>query len=274
MQRQVVMTVAGSDSGGGAGIQADLKTFEALGVFGTSAITGLTAQNPSEVTRVYPVDPEMVAEQIFVIRKAYPIVAAKTGMLADVRLVEKVAEALEGIPALVVDPVIFSASGVRLTPTPAVDALCRLLAPKACLLTPNRLEAEELSQSRIAEPEDYRRAAEQIGRQFGVACVVKGARISAHEMADYLWWNGEVEMFNGVYVDGVETHGTGCSFSAAIAAYLARGLPLNVAISDAKRFVGYALQMAHFSGGHTPLNFHDAAMKMAGGKGESGAMDG
>jgi hydroxymethylpyrimidine/phosphomethylpyrimidine kinase len=267
-QTPVVMTIAGSDSGGGAGIQADLKTFQALGVFGTSAITCLTAQNPDEVTRVAAVAPGMVAEQIRAICRGFPVKAAKTGMLYSAEIIRAVARAVRKhrIPVLVVDPVMIATSGARLLRQDAVEALCRQLIPLATVVTPNLPEAEVLLGRPIRSLAELKAAARGIGERFGVACVCKGGHLGEEarvqgsgfrkkrvEVADVLWVKGRTHVFRSERVKARETHGTGCTFSAALAAFLAKGTPLPQAVRKAKEFVGEALKNAVRAGKHWPL---------------------
>lgn len=257
------LTIAGSDSGGGAGIQADLKTFAALDVFGTSALTCLTAQNPSAVTAIAAMDPAMVVAQIKAVRAGFPLQAAKTGMLYSAAIIEAVAEAMEGdpLPNLVVDPVMVATSGARLLREDAVAALSSRLIPKARVITPNRPEAEVLWQHPIDTVDALSDAARAIGEAFGVACVVKGGhlvedgsgRADPHEVVDVLYVDGALHVFRGPVVAAVETHGTGCTFSAALAAWLARGVPLVDATRRAKEFVADALRHSWRVGSHTPL---------------------
>jgi len=257
----VALTIAGSDSGGGAGIQADLKTFAALDVFGTSAITCVTAQNPSAVTGVMPVDPEMVAQQIKAACDGFPVKAAKTGMLFNADIIKRVATAdiRQGIPILVVDPVMIATSGARLLQEDAIEVLCEELLPQARVITPNLHEAEILAGHPISSVEELRSTAREIGDRFDVACVVKGGHLASEEVVDVLYDEGEEFVYTAQRVDAVESHGTGCAFSAAITAFLAQGELLSDAVSQAKEYVRQALAQALTAGRHRPLNFfwHD-----------------
>jgi len=174
----VVMTIAGSDSSGGAGVQADLKTFSAFEVYGTSAITCITAQNPSRVEEIAAVSADMVSKQIQLICEAFPLRAAKTGMLFSSDIVKAVATAdvNQGIPILVVDPVMIAASGARLLQGDAIDAICSELLPQARVITPNLHEAEILAGHSISSVEDLRKVAQEIGEKYDVACVAKGRK--------------------------------------------------------------------------------------------------
>ena len=253
----VVLTIAGSDSGGGAGIQADLKTFQALRVFGTSAITCLTAQNPDAVTGITPIAPDMVALQIRTVCDGFPIAAAKTGMLYSAEIVRAVAEVVKerAIAPLVVDPVMVSTSGSRLLREDAIDALCGSLFPLAMVVTPNLPEAEILSGLTIRTEADLRAAAKAIAERHGVACVAKGGHLEGGQVADILYERGKFHAYSLNRVAARETHGTGCTFSAALAAMLARGETLDQAVGSAKRFVTAALTQARPAGRHAPLNF-------------------
>lgn len=256
MFRVAALTIAGSDSGGGAGLQADLKTFSALGVFGTSAVTCVTAQNPSGVSAVAAMEAGIVKEQIRRVCEAFPISAAKTGMLYSAEIIRAVAEAdLEfGIPVLVVDPVMVSASGSKLLQSDAIDALCNELLPTARVVTPNVHEAEILIGRPIATESDLRAAAREIGEKYDIACVLKGGHLTGDRVVDVLFDEGEETIFEGPRLEGVETHGCGCTFSAALTAYLAKGYLLAQAVRRAKDFVVGALQHAQPIGRHAPLN--------------------
>jgi hydroxymethylpyrimidine kinase/phosphomethylpyrimidine kinase len=253
----VVLTIAGSDSGGGAGIQADLKTFSALEVYGTSAITCVTAQNPRGVYGISSMGSEMVAQQIKAVCDAFPVSVAKTGMLYSAEIIHAVATAdiRQGIPILVVDPVMVSASGARLLQDDAIDVLCDELLPQARLLTPNLHEAELLCGHPIASLNELKAAAHEIGDRFDTACVIKGGHLEGMEVVDFLYDEGEEYLFSAPRVMANENHGAGCAFSAAIVAFLARGDLLNEAVGKAKMFVHEALQHANQIGNHGPLNF-------------------
>jgi len=253
----VVLTVAGSDSGGGAGIQADLKTFSALGVFGTSAITCITAQNPDEVTAVQAVEPDLVRQQIRSVCDSFPVRAAKTGMLYSAAIIEQVAAAdvRQGIEILVVDPVMVSASGARLLQADAVDVLCEVLLPEARVVTPNLHEAEILCGHAISSVEELAAAAREIGTRFDVACVAKGGQLGGQEVVDVLYDEGEEHVFTASRIDAEETHGAGCAFSSALTAYLAKRRLMPDAVAKAKEYVHAALETAPKVGRHYPLNF-------------------
>src|SRR5581483_2272499 len=223
----VALTIAGSDSGGGAGIQADLRTFALLGVHGASAITCLTAQNRRAVTRIETVSPRMVRAQLAaVFAEASPPRAAKTGMLYSASLVQEVARFMKRhreVP-LVVDPVMIATSGRPLLQPDALEVLRRQLLPLAALVTPNRDEAEVLSGPRVRAPEEMREAARRIFGQFGCAALVKGGHVAAGgDSVDILFDGASEWMLSAPRAHGVRLHGTGCAYSAAIVAGLARG---------------------------------------------------
>ena len=243
---KVALTIAGSDSGGGAGIQADLKTFAALDVFGTSAITCVTAQNPSGVRGVVAIEPSFVGLQIAAVRDGFEIKAAKTGMLYSAPIIRVVAREVKraGIPILVVDPVMVATSGARLLRPDALRALCGALLPIATVVTPNVPEAEVLCGHPIASLADLKRAAREIGERFGIACIAKGGHLEGREVTDVLCAGGRCRVFSSPRVPAVSTHGTGCTFSAALTAWLARGATLAKATERAKAFVTAALARA------------------------------
>lgn len=255
--RPVVLTIAGSDSGGGAGIQADLKTFGALSTFGTTAVTCVTAQNPGGVSSIQPIDPKVVTQQIRMVCEGFPVAAAKTGMLYSADIIRAVAAADvgQGIPILVVDPVMVSSSGARLLQADAIDVLTQELLPQARVVTPNLHEAEILCGESIVSVDDLRKAARTIGEKYDVACVAKGGHLGGDEVVDVLYDEGEEFVFNGPRVEAGETHGCGCSFSAALTAWLARGELLSEAVHRAKDYVAGALEHALTAGRHRPLHF-------------------
>jgi len=234
----VVMTIAGSDSGGGAGIQADLKAFTALGAFGASAITCLTAQNPAEVRGILAATPAMVALQMETICDFFPVAAAKTGMLYSAAIIEAVAKTIKcrRIPWLVVDPVMIATSGARLLRRDAVSALCNRLLPQADVITPNLPEAEALCGQTTGTLPDMEAAAREIGTRYHAACVVKGGHLQGNEVVDVLFSAGRICRFRSARLR-VATHGTGCMFSAALTALLAKGCTLPAAVRGAKRYV-------------------------------------
>ena len=252
-----MLAIAGSDSGGGAGLQADLKTFAAHGVHGVCAVTAVTAQNTRAVSAVEPVPAPMVAAQIRAVFDDFDIRAVKTGMLATAAIVEAVCEALEAYPGppLVVDPVIAATSGRRLLDEDAVAIVRGRLLKRARVVTPNRFEAEVLADQPIASPDDARRAAGRIRTRGAAAVLVTGGHFDAPESVDLLDDGGAVVELRGPRIDSRQTHGTGCTFSAAIAAGLAAGLSLPDAAADAKRYVEEAIRHAAPLG-HGPGPLH------------------
>ena len=256
MRLPVALTIAGSDSGGGAGIQADLKTFAALGVHGTSAVTAVTAQNTLGVSGYLELPLDIVRAQIDDVVSDLAPAAAKTGMLASAAIVEAVAAAVEEhrLSPLVVDPVMVAKGGARLLRDDAVEALRRRLLPLAAVLTPNLPEAEVLLGRRIATRAERERAARDLVALGCRAVVVKGGHAEAD--ADDVVCDGErVSWLRGERIPTANTHGSGCAFGAAITAGLARGLPLADALADAKSFIAGAIAGALEVGhGHGPVN--------------------
>lgn len=241
----VALTIAGSDSGGGAGIQADLRTFAFHCVHGTSAITCVTAQNTLGVTRVDAIPPEAVVAQIQTVFEDIGVQAAKTGMLLNKEIIAAVAGQVEDlqIDNLVVDPVMVSRTGAQLIDDEAVKTLRNALIPKAAIVTPNRYEAQILSGLVIHSLDDMRAAAQIIHRNTGAKTVlVKGGGMQGNLRGVDIWFDGhKLETFTAKPVDTKNTHGTGCTLSAAIAANLALGNKLEVAIQQAKAYVTSAL---------------------------------
>jgi hydroxymethylpyrimidine/phosphomethylpyrimidine kinase len=256
------MTIAGSDSGGGAGVQADLKTFAALGVFGTSAITALTAQNTQGVAGVYPVPPEFVAAQVDAVLADLPVAAVKTGMLATAPILRAVAElaAAGRLPRLVVDPVMVASSGDRLLDLDAERAYMELLLPYAVVATPNLREAEVLLGRRITTLAEQRTAAEELAALGPAAIVVKGGHAVSDtpgEAVDVVVHNGTVSELRAARVPTANNHGSGCSFASAVAAGLAKGMSTMDAIGAAKEFVHRAVAGGatwSLGRGHGPLD--------------------
>ncbi len=250
-------TVAGSDSGGGAGIQADLKTFAALGVHGVSAITCLTAQNPKRVTGILAATPEMVRLQLEAVFDELRPAAAKTGMLLSSPIIREVASffAQHRQVPLVVDPVMVSTSGARLLNLGAVRLLMSDLLPRAALITPNLHEAEILAGRTLRSVEDLRAAARDLHELFGSAVLVKGGHLRGLREAVDIFYDGRQELLlTAPFVTGVSTHGTGCTYSAAITAWLVRGLPLAQAVRRAKEFITNAITQSQRTARHSVLN--------------------
>ena len=254
----VVLTIAGSDSGSGAGIQADLKTFAAHGVHGTSAITAVTAQNTLGVTAVQEVDLDVIAAQIDAVVEDMHPVAVKTGMLSSPEIVRLVAAKANeyGWQTLVVDPVMVASSGARLLRDEAVETYRTELLPLATVTTPNLLEATELTGIEIASSGDARGAAKAISVLGVKYVVVKGGHMEvAGESRDLLYDGRDFVEFGLPWIDTTSTHGTGCTFASAIAAQLALGGDIESAFRSAKKFVWEAMNAAYPVGqGHGPLN--------------------
>ena len=251
-----VLTVAGSDSGGGAGIQADLKTFCAMGVYGMSAITAVTAQNTRRVHGVEGLSPDFVALQIEAVLADIGVDAVKTGMLLNAAIVRTVARKFSEshIPHVVVDPVMVTTSGDPLLEASAVEALKSALLPEATLVTPNLSEAEILAQMPIRTLSEMEAAAQRIHHLGCGAVLVKGGHLPG-DAVDVLFDGHEITHFTAQRIHSLNTHGTGCTTSAAIAALLGRGLPLAEAVRTAKTYVTEAIRTGLPLGkGHGPLN--------------------
>jgi hydroxymethylpyrimidine/phosphomethylpyrimidine kinase len=250
--RPRALTIAGSDSGGGAGIQADLKTFSVLGVFGMTAITAVTVQNTRGVAGFEALAPRLVRDQIEAVTSDIGVDAAKTGMLATAAIVEAVADAIEGaaIPYLVVDPVFVSKHGHALLARDAVGALRSRILPLATLVTPNLPEASGLAGFDVATRDDMQRAAEAILALGPQAVLVKGGHLEGSaDASDLFVTAGEHFWLSSPRIDTPHTHGTGCTLSAAIAAYLARAEALDQAVRSGKAFVTAAIRHALPLGG-------------------------
>ena len=240
----VALTIAGSDSSAGAGIQADLKTFSALGVYGLNAVTCIVAEIPGKVSWIEPVSAEIVREQIQVLLKNFPIAAIKTGLLCSAEIISAVAKAIQGkgrmsaqrIP-IVIDPVIVATSGDMLLEAVAIEAYKKELFPLASLITPNLDEAERLLRTVIRDRQSMHRAGKELEREFGTAILLKGGHLRGRDAVDLLFIDGKVIEFSAPFVRGLATHGTGCTYSAAITAGLASCLALEEAIRRAKKFV-------------------------------------
>ncbi|MCC7436953.1 MAG: bifunctional hydroxymethylpyrimidine kinase/phosphomethylpyrimidine kinase [Armatimonadetes bacterium] len=259
----VALSIAGSDSGGGAGIQADLKTFEAFGLFGTTAITSVTAQNTCGVRAVADVPTEVVAAQIHAVLDDFPVAAIKLGMMSSAAIIHAVANLLKArattIP-IVLDPVMVATSGHRLLQPDAVRAVIEQLIPLATVLTPNLPEAEVLTGRSIASPQELHQAAASIAEMGAAAVLVKGGHRAANanpapaEAVDLLLHHGEFHQFSLPWIQTGNTHGTGCTLSSAIAALVALGHPLPEAVRQAKRYVHNAMLLApNLGNGNGPL---------------------
>jgi len=261
---RTAMTIAGSDSGGGAGVQADLKTFAAHGVYGTSAFTALTAQNTRGVAGVWAVSPEFVTLQIETIAGDLGCDAVKTGMLADAGIVEAVAAAIASLdlPNLVVDPVMVAKSGDHLLAAEAVEALRHSLLPRARVVTPNIPEAAVLAGMPIHSLADAREAARRIHAFGPEVVIVKGGHLEGPEVVDLVYDGTRLVELAGPRVAGRHTHGTGCTFAATITALLALGAPVEEAAQGAKAFVTGAMRAGVPLGeGHRPLDHFWAGVR-------------
>jgi len=251
------LTIAGSDSGGGAGIQADLKTFQELDVFGMSAITAITVQNTLGVEKVYPLSPEASAEQIRAVGSDIGIDALKTGMLFNAEIIEQVARQIASFRwrNVVVDPVMIAKGGASLLLTEAIQAMKEHLLPLALIVTPNIPEAEVLSGIQIRTMEDRREAAKRIAEYGAQTVVIKGGHDQGERVIDLLYDGSSFTGLAGRRVETKHTHGTGCTFSAAIAASLAKGLTVERAVEEARAFIQAAIEdTLELGQGHGPTN--------------------
>ena len=250
MTPRVVLTIAGSDSGGGAGIQADLKTFAALGAYGASVVTAITAQNTLGVTAIHPVPAEVVAAQLDAVLADLPVAAVKVGMIGDPAVAEVIASRVADLPNLVVDPVLVATSGARLANVASVAALVAY----PCVLTPNRQEAGALlGETAVGTVEEMRSAAARLAARGPRAVVVTGSELAV----DVLCHGGETVVLRGEPVATANNHGSGCTFSSAIAVWLAAGYSVPDAVGKAKEYVTVALRGGsawRLGAGPGPLN--------------------
>ena len=278
-QLPVALTIAGSDSGGGAGIQADLKTFASLGVHGTSAITCITAQNPKRVFGIQACQPEIVRHQLEAVFAELPPAAVKTGMLYSTEIIRVVVEfftvgarstashrpseksgtrwnaSLPPLPPLVVDPVMIATSGAKLLKSSAMNLLKKELLPLASLVTPNLDEAEFLLGRKLKSLEELRSAAKELHERFGCAALVKGGHLRGGKEAADIFYDGHNELLlTAPFLKGVSTHGTGCTYAAAITGYLALGHILPVAVELAKEYITQAIARHQIVADHAVLN--------------------
>jgi hydroxymethylpyrimidine/phosphomethylpyrimidine kinase len=263
----IALTIAGSDSGGGAGIQADLKTFHAFGVFGTSAVTAITAQNTLGVSAIHPIPLEVVRAQIDAVAGDLRPAAFKTGMLATASLVATVARAIRdhSLSNYVLDPVMVATSGDRLLHADAESALAGELLPLATLVTPNLHEAEILTGAPVTTLEEMRDAARRLVEMGAGAALVKGGHLGKGEAVDLLWDGSSELTWRRLRMETPHTHGTGCTLSAAAAASLARGLPLPESVDLAVDFVARAISTAPGLGtGHGPVNHFAGTLYLPG----------
>lgn len=259
MTVKVALTIAGSDSGGGAGIQADLKTFQELGVFGTSALTAITAQNTQGVHGVYPVPVEGVVAQVRAVLDDFEVKACKTGMLFSTKIIMAIASLLEEYPPipLVIDPVMIAKGGQSLLLQEAVQAMKENLIPIATIITPNIPEAEVLTGMKIVTDEDIQEAAQIIIELGARAVIMKGGhRNDVLEAKDYYAdCEGQSFTMTTPWVQTKDTHGTGCTFAAALTGFIAKGYSLSDAVAEAKQFIQAAIEDSlRIGSGHGPTN--------------------
>ncbi|HUO21362.1 MAG TPA: bifunctional hydroxymethylpyrimidine kinase/phosphomethylpyrimidine kinase [Caulobacteraceae bacterium] len=251
-----VLIIAGSDSGGGAGVQADIKTVTMLGGYAATAITAVTVQNTLGVSGVHSIPPEVVKAQALAVLDDIGADAIKTGMLGDLAMIEAVAEVLDGVHApVVIDPVMVAKGGAPLLAAEAVAHFARVLAPRAALLTPNVLEAEALTGLTVADLDGQRRAGEALLRAGAGAVLIKGGHIAGERVVDLLMDGGGELLLEGPRIDSRHTHGTGCTLASACATGLAQGLSLQEAVTRAWSYVAEAIRRAPgFGQGHGPLD--------------------
>jgi hydroxymethylpyrimidine/phosphomethylpyrimidine kinase len=240
----VALSIAGSDSSAGAGIQADLKTFSALGVYGLTAVTCIVAEIPGKVSRIEPASAQIVSEQIEVLAKSFQIGAVKTGLLCSAEIISAVAKTIENVHKtsapripLVIDPVFVATSGDLLLEPAAIETYEKELFRLASLITPNLDEAGRLLGTKIKDRQSMHGAGKKLENKYGTAILLKGGHLAGERAVDLLFADGKVVEFSAPFVRGVATHGTGCTYSAAITAGLAKGLSLGEAIAQAKKFV-------------------------------------
>ena len=253
---KTALTIAGSDSSGGAGIQADIKTMTVNGVYAMSAITALTAQNTTGVTGIIEVTPDFLGKQLDAVFTDIRPDAVKIGMVSGKALIETIADKLEVYHAenIVVDPVMVATSGARLISEEAIGALKERLLPMATVLTPNIPEAEVLADMQVKTEEDMVTAAEVISRRYGCAVLLKGGH-QLNDANDLLYLEGSIKWFCGRRIDNPNTHGTGCTLSSAIAANLAKGFDLDTSVERAKEYISGALSaMLDLGSGSGPMN--------------------
>jgi hydroxymethylpyrimidine/phosphomethylpyrimidine kinase len=258
----VIMTIGGSDSSGGAGIQADLKVFNAFRCYGTSVITCITAQNPDEILAIEPLSAKLIKQQMDAVLKSFDVNVFKTGMLYSAEIVDVVAGTLKdnGIPDLVVDPVMFSSSGTRLLQEDGVEFMIEHLLPLATLITPNVPEAEFLSETKIDSVESMGDAAEIIGTRFDTECVVKGGHLDEYdsdEVVDVLYSQDELYEFRCERLDIDDVHGTGCTFASAAACGMAHWLDAPQLVRNAQLYVASAISNHVLIGSQPALNVRE-----------------
>lgn len=257
MEIKRILTIAGSDSSGGAGIQADLKVITLLGGYGLSVVTAVTAQNTYGVSSVYEIPSSFVSKQIDAVLSDIGADAIKTGMLASPGIVEVVAEKIKEykIENVVVDPVMFSKSGATLLCEEAKDVLVKNLIPLASVITPNLLEASKLTESEVRSLADMRKAAKKIYKMGAKAVIIKGGHLEGDEAIDILYDGEKFEEFSTKKIESKNTHGTGCTYASAIATLLAKGKPLVVAMREAKEFITLSIKHGlNIGRGNGPIN--------------------
>lgn len=263
MKMKTALTIAGSDCSGGAGIQADIKTMMANGVYAMSAVTALTAQNTTQVADIMEVTPQFLAEQLDCVFTDIIPDAVKTGMVSSAGLIRTIADKLVQYraPNIVVDPVMVSTSGARLINEEAIETLKEKLFPLATVITPNIPEAEVLADMEIETVQDMETAAEMIGTRYGCSVLLKGGH-QKNDASDLLWQKGrELVWFHGQRIDNPNTHGTGCTLSSAITSNLAKGRNLETSVEAAKSYISGALAaMLDLGNGSGPMN-HGFAIK-------------
>lgn len=245
----VALTIAGSDSSAGAGIQADLKTFSAFGVYGLTAVTCVVAETPGKVSRIEPVTAEMVHEQVRLLFAKFSVAAIKTGLLCSAEIVSVVIQVMKDLARqnhpvipLVIDPVMIATSGDQLLDAGAVELYEKALFPLATLITPNLDEAGTLLGTKIQDRQAMDEAVRALSTRYGVSVLLKGGHLAGESAVDLLFHDGTLTEFVAPFVRGIATHGTGCTYSAAITAGLANGLSLQTAIGHAKTFVTAAIR--------------------------------
>ena len=252
-----ILTIAGSDSGGGAGIQADIKAISANGGYALSAITSVTAQNTVTVTDAYDLPIPLIEAQLDAVFSDFDIVSVKTGMLSSSSIVELVSRKLQEYKptSIVVDPVMISKSKYPLLKAEAINSLMQKLIPLATVITPNIHEAELLAEQKILTIDDATTAAKTIARLGCYAVLVKGGHLGEHQATDVLYCDGDWTFFEAERIETENTHGTGCTYSAAIATYLGHGKDLYTAIQEAKAYITKAIEHAlNIGAGHGPTN--------------------
>ncbi len=253
----ITLTIAGSDSGGGAGIQADLKTFSALSTFGTTVLTCLTAQNPDGVSAIHELPPDFIKQQLNAVLNFFPVHACKTGMLFSEKIISTVSELLfdQKQMKIVVDPVMIATSGAKLLQDDAILAMKTKLIPLASVLTPNLDEASFLLERKIADYDDLEEGAKDLFQRFRVPILLKGGHLPhATEAIDILFDGKSSYVYKKKFIKTANTHGTGCTYSSAIAAFLAKGLSLPEAVGSAKEFIQNAIEDSIQTGKISHLN--------------------